>query len=82
MQTKMRTRSASLAKTEASFIEPMECLAVSKLPEGLQWIWEILSSTVIAPSRSSPKLVSRSSRGEGSDFIFLDIVDFKGVRAG
>ena len=29
-------------KIEASFVEPMECLSVSKLPEGLQWIWRIL----------------------------------------
>ena len=25
----------------AKFIEPMECLAVSKLPEGSQWLWEL-----------------------------------------
>src|SRR5438046_7089202 len=30
-----------LLKTEASFVEPMECLSVSKLPEGLEWLWEI-----------------------------------------
>jgi bifunctional non-homologous end joining protein LigD len=24
-----------------SFIEPMECLAVSKLPKGSEWLWEI-----------------------------------------
>jgi hypothetical protein len=23
-----------------AFIEPMECLAVSNLPKGAQWIWE------------------------------------------
>ena len=37
----MRARLDSLPKTEASFIEPMECLSVSKLPGGDQWIWEI-----------------------------------------
>jgi hypothetical protein len=42
MQTKMRTRLDSLPRTEASFIEPMDCLSVSKLPESDQWIWEIL----------------------------------------
>jgi len=31
----------SLPKTKAAFIEPMECLSVSKLPEGSQWVWEI-----------------------------------------
>lgn len=41
MQKAMRRRLDSLPKTEASFIEPMECLSVSKLPEGLEWLWEI-----------------------------------------
>jgi DNA ligase D-like protein (predicted ligase) len=41
MQKEIRARLDSLAKTEASFVEPMECLAVSKLPEGLEWLWEI-----------------------------------------
>jgi ATP-dependent DNA ligase len=31
----------SLPKTKAGFVEPMDCLAVSKLPEGSQRIWEI-----------------------------------------
>jgi DNA ligase D-like protein (predicted ligase) len=41
MQRRMRARLDSLPKTEASFVEPMECLSVSKLPEGLEWLWEI-----------------------------------------
>ncbi len=41
MQREMRARLETLSRTEASFIEPMECLSVSKLPEGLGWIWEI-----------------------------------------
>jgi DNA ligase D-like protein (predicted ligase) len=41
MQKKIRARLDSLPKTEASFVEPMECLSVSKLPEGLDWLWEI-----------------------------------------
>jgi ATP-dependent DNA ligase len=31
----------SLPQTKAAFVEPMDCLPVSKLPEGSQWIWEI-----------------------------------------
>jgi bifunctional non-homologous end joining protein LigD len=31
----------SLPKQPAGFIEPMECLSVSKLPAGSQWLWEI-----------------------------------------
>src|ERR1700694_1972435 len=41
MQKEVRARLESLPRKEASFIEPMECLSVSKLPEGLEWIWEI-----------------------------------------
>src|SRR5438309_122027 len=40
MQREMRARLGSLPRTEASFVEPMECLAVSTLPEGAPWIWE------------------------------------------
>src|ERR1700732_1366874 len=41
MQTEIGKRLASLPKTEASFVEPMECLSVSKLREGLEWLWQI-----------------------------------------
>jgi DNA ligase D-like protein (predicted ligase) len=41
MHKEIGKRLASLPKTEASFVEPMDCLSVSKLPEGLEWIWEI-----------------------------------------
>jgi DNA ligase D-like protein (predicted ligase) len=41
MRREMRARLDSLPKTEASFVEPMECLSVAKLPEGLEWLWEI-----------------------------------------
>jgi DNA ligase D-like protein (predicted ligase) len=30
-----------LPATNAAFIEPMECLATAKLPEGPHWVWEI-----------------------------------------
>jgi len=30
-----------LARENATFIEPMECLAVSRLPDGPQWVYEI-----------------------------------------
>jgi DNA ligase D-like protein (predicted ligase) len=32
---------ASLPARSAAFVEPMECQAVSKLPEGSQWVYEI-----------------------------------------
>jgi ATP-dependent DNA ligase len=31
----------SLPGREAGFVEPMECLAVSKLPDGPEWVYEI-----------------------------------------
>lgn len=41
MQKDLRARLDLLPQTEASFVEPMECLSVSKLPEGLEWLWEV-----------------------------------------
>lgn len=40
MQKKIRASLESLPISEASFVEPMECLAVSSLPAGATWIWE------------------------------------------
>lgn len=34
-------RLRSLPSREAGFIEPMECLAVAKLPDGPEWVYEI-----------------------------------------
>ena len=63
MQKEMRARLDSLPRTEASFVEPMECLSVSKLPEGATGYGKS-NLMDIAPSRSSRQLVSRCSRGE------------------
>src|SRR5437764_14448487 len=41
MQKEIHARLDSLPKTEASFVEPMECLAVSKLQEGPNFVWEV-----------------------------------------
>src|ERR1700740_742101 len=41
MQKEIRARLDSLPRTEASFVEPMECLAVSKLPSGPNFLWEV-----------------------------------------
>jgi DNA ligase D-like protein (predicted ligase) len=35
------SRLRSLPKTKAAFVEPMECLSVSKLPDGPLWFYEI-----------------------------------------
>ena len=36
-----KTKGASGAAIQLSFLEPMECLLVSKLPEGPEWSYEI-----------------------------------------
>jgi bifunctional non-homologous end joining protein LigD len=66
----------SLPKTEASFIEPMECLSVSKLPEGDRWIWELKLDgyrAVAVKSRTGLALFSR--RGKSFNRQFPSIVD-------
>jgi ATP-dependent DNA ligase len=32
---------SSLPQKAAAFVKPMECLAVTKLPDSANWIWEI-----------------------------------------
>jgi hypothetical protein len=63
MQKEIRARLDSLPKTEASFVEPMECLSVSKLPEGLEWIWEILCGEPHKTSSVAPDVMWRWGRG-------------------
>src|SRR6266850_5118050 len=41
MQKEIRAVLNSLPRREASFIDPMECLAASKLPEGSNFVWEV-----------------------------------------
>src|SRR6202011_5485205 len=52
----------SLPKTRAAFVEPMECLSVSKLPEGSQWLWEIKLDGYRAVAVKSGKVVTAFSR--------------------
>jgi hypothetical protein len=44
---------ASQPQRQPAFIEPMECLAVTKLPDGPEWVYEILSWMGIGLSPSN-----------------------------
>ena len=52
----------SLPSREAGFVEPMECLAVAKLPDGPDWVYEIKLDgyrALAINSNGKPRLYSR-----------------------
>jgi ATP-dependent DNA ligase len=72
LYTNLVRRSAinSLTKREADYIEPMECLSVSKLPEGLDWLYEIkLDGYRAVAVRSGPAVHLYSRRRKSFDHL-------------
>ena len=64
----------SLPKTKAAFVEPMDCLPVSKLPEGSQRLWEIKLDgyrAVAVKSGGAVTIYSQNRKSLNSRFPYI-----------
>jgi ATP-dependent DNA ligase len=64
----------SLPKTKAGFVEPMDCLSVSNLPDGSQWVWEIKLDgyrAVAVKSGNVATLYSRNRKVMNKRFSYI-----------
>jgi bifunctional non-homologous end joining protein LigD len=63
-------------RTGAVFIEPMECLAVAKLPDGPEWVYEIkLDGYRVLPTKTKGKLSLYSRKRKSFNREYQHIVD-------
>lgn len=66
----------SVPRKDATFIEPMECLAVSKLPDGPQWVYEIkLDGYRAIAVKAGGKLNLFSRRGKSFNRQYRGVFD-------
>jgi DNA ligase D-like protein (predicted ligase) len=66
----------SLPKRDATFIEPMECLATSTLPDGPQWLWEMKHDGYRALAvKSGDELTIFSRRRRSLNLRFPSLVE-------
>ena len=62
------------SQSQAKFIEPMDCLAVGKLPEGSQWIWELKLDgyrAIAVKSGQKTRLYSRNGKPFDKKFSYI-----------
>jgi ATP dependent DNA ligase domain len=70
----LKLKLTSLPQKSAAFIEPMECLAVAKLPDGAQWLYEIKLDGYRAEAMRSDSgviLFSRSRKSFNKQFSLI-----------
>ncbi|MCU1240604.1 MAG: hypothetical protein JWO71_1330 [Candidatus Acidoferrum typicum] len=71
----LKRRLYSLSQVKATFVEPMECLSVSKLPAGQQWVWEIKLDGYRALGVKGRDTILYSRNGKNFNKRFPQIVE-------